>query len=263
MSIVRFSTVSLLALLLSFASLTAGGQEETADLWMAISSAFHNGDRLEVAGLIAAPGSDAVTVSRYFDVERALYWQGRDLPAAMYVAEQGIAYCLARAVANEANPALAIQLRAAAGRIAFNLASSTWPGWNEPGIVISDSQREVGMEAARLALSISEDLNAGPGPLANGHWMLAAHERAAGRYREAEASFRRAALFGRAAEDRGTELVSEGFVSITQIVAGIDAEDARSRLEQVRATLEAELEDAEFWTGQFDTAWRVFVEPLP
>lgn len=235
-------------------------QDDAAALWNSVQSAFQGGNRLAIAGLIADADGDAATVSRYFDIERSLYWEGKDLPAAMYVAEQGIAYCLARAVVAETNPPLAQQLRAAAGRIAFNLASSTWPGWNEPGIVISEAQRKVGQEAARFALSTSEELNAGPGPLANGYWMLAAHQLAAGEYREAVASFRRAALFGRAADDRGTELVSEGFVSITQIVAGIDPDDARSRLAEVRAALNAELEDPEFWTDQFDTAWQVFVE---
>jgi hypothetical protein len=234
-------------------------QDAASALWMEVQSAFNGGNRFAIPGLIADADGDPATISRYFDVERSLYWEGKDLPAAMYVAEQGIAYCLARAVVAEANPPLAQQLRAAAGRIAFNLASATWPGWNEPGIIISDAQRTEGQEAARFALSVSEELNAGPGPLANGHWMLAAHQLAAGEYREAVASFRRAALFGRAAEDRGTELVSEGFVSITEIVAGINPDDARSRLEDIRAMLNAELEDPEFWTDQFDTAWQVYV----
>lgn len=244
-----------------FGSPPLRSQDDAAALWTRIQSAFNGGNRLTIAGLIADADGDGATISRYFDVERSLYWEAKDLPAAMYVAEQGIAYCLARAVVAEANPPLAQQLRLAAGRIAFNLASSTWPGWNEPGIVISGAQRTVGREAARFALSISEELNAGPGPLANGYWMLGAHQLAAGEYQEAVASFRRAALFGRAAEDRGTELVSEGFVSITQIVSGIDPDDARSRLEEVRATLNDELEDPEFWTDQFDTAWQVFVAP--
>jgi hypothetical protein len=44
------------------------------------------------------------------------------------------------------------------------------------------------------------------------------------------------------------------------ILAGEDAEAARQRLVEIRETIGREVEDPEFWTGQIDTAYRVFVE---
>jgi len=228
---------------------------------MEVQKAFASGNRLAIPGMITDPAGEAGTISRYHDVERALYWQAHDLPAAVFVAEQGIAYCLIRAITVAGNnPNLSRRLRGAAGRIAFNLASSTWPGWNEPGIEVTPEQRELGREGARFALSVSEELDAGAGPLANGHWMVGAHELAAGEFEEAITSFERAALYGRAAGDRGTELVSEGFAAITRIAANMDAGDARERLGEIRATIERELGNPSFWTSQFDTATQVFIE---
>jgi hypothetical protein len=237
-----------------------GFSQDPDELWMEVRDAFVSGDRLAIAGMIADPAGDAETVSRYFAIERALYWEARDLPAAVFVAEQGIAYSLARAAITSENSAMARQLRGAASRIAFNLASSTWPGWDEPGIRITPQQRELGWASARLALRISEELNSGPAALANGTWMVGAHQLAGGQFRDAMASFRRAALFGEAAQDRGTVLVSEGFVAITEIAADDDAEEARRRLEEIRAMLEREVDNPESWTVQFDSAYRVFIE---
>jgi hypothetical protein len=194
------------------------------------------------------------------DVERALYWEGRDLPAALFVAEQGIAYCLTRAALTaEDNPTLAVRLKAAAGRIAYNLASSTWPGWDEAGIEITPQQLELGQVSARLALTVSEELEAAPGALANGNWMVGAHYLAAGAFRDSARSFQRAALFAGGVEDRGMELTSEGFALLAQIAGDDDVDSAFDRLDEIRGLIEREVPTPEFWTGQLDTAARVFV----
>jgi hypothetical protein len=257
----RSNVVTLAGVLVGACVLAASGRaQDPGDLWREVQEAFRSGNRLDIASMIADPAGEAQTVSRYFDVERALYWEGRDLPAAVFVAQRAIAYCLIRAslVAGE-NPAVSRQLEGAASRIAFNLASSTWPGWDEPGIRITPEQRELGWASARLAVRISEKLNVGPAGLGNGYWMLGAHELAAGAYEDATASFRRAALFGQGAADRGAELVSEGFMAITDLVAGRNTESARTRLGEIRATIEREVPDPEFWTVQFDAASRVFL----
>jgi len=251
-----------LLILMIAGSVAAGvSYQDTDALWVEVRDAFASGDRLGIAGLIASPEGDAGTVSRYFEVERALYWEAHDLAAEVFVAQQGIAFCLARAtILSEDDPVVSRQLKAAASRIAFNLASSTWPGWDEEGIRVTADERELGAAAAAMALEISGELDAGAAALANGNWMVGAHHLAAGEPDQAIESFRRAALYGRAAKDRGTELVSEGFIAITEVTAGRNLEDARRRLADIRQTVDEELEDPGFWTSQFDTAWRVFVD---
>ena len=248
-----------LALLFGVAAAHAAASQDV-ELWREVLEAFDRGDPLVISELVAVPGSEAETVSRYLDLERSLYWEGRRLEAAVFVAEQGIAYCLTRAalVADENAPA-ARQLRGAASRLAFNLASSTWPGWDEPGIEIRASFQQLGLTSARLALRLSEDLEAGPGALANGYWMVGAHELAAGSFDQAGQSFGRAALFARAASDRGTELVSEGFRELTRVAAGEDRDEAVERLGEIRQALESEVANPDFWTEQIDTARRVFL----
>lgn len=254
----RFSCAGFLAF--TVASATA---QEPPTPWQDVQEAFHSGNRFDIPSIIADPTGDAATVTRYFDVELALYWEGRDLPAAVYVGEQGIAYCLSRAaVAPATDRVVADRLKGVAGRIAFNLASATWPGWDQPEIDISEEQRDLGFVAARLALSISEELKSSPGALANGNWMVGAHQLAAGQFSEAAESFDKAALLARAAKDRGMELTSEGFAALADIAGRRDPDKATDRLDQARSALEREVEDPDFWTVQLDTAYRVFAPPV-
>ena len=44
--------------------------------------------------------------------------------------------------------ALGSSLRLQGKKLAYNLAADTWPGWNEPGIVITTSDLDAGLDAA-------------------------------------------------------------------------------------------------------------------
>ena len=249
----------LLAVVIVVSTPSLSGQD-VSGIWREVQEAFRSGDRFAIPALVADAAGDAETVARYMDIERALYWEGRDLPAAVFVAEQAIAYCLTRAaLASSESPALAAQLTAAAGRIAYNLASSTWPGWDEADIEITSQQRELGWASARLALSVSEDLDAGPAALANGNWMVGAHQLAAGEFPDAVRSFERAALLARGVEDRGMELTSAGFAALAEIADDRSSDDALERLDDIRQQIERDVSDPVFWTGQLDTAARVFL----
>src|SRR5690348_6291645 len=78
-------------------------------------------------------------------VMRELYWKRKDLPASVLFACAGMSLGFAWA-ARTSDPALADQLRGIVKGLAYDIASFTWPGWDEPGIVVTASDLRAGME---------------------------------------------------------------------------------------------------------------------
>jgi hypothetical protein len=89
--------------------------------------------------------------------------------------------------------------------------------------------------------------------------MVGAHHLAADEFREAVRSFDSAALLARTTGDRGMELTSAGFAALAEIAGDMDVEVASERLGEIRGAIELEVADPLFWTGQLDTAYRVFI----
>src|SRR5689334_21284785 len=69
-----------------------------------------------------------------------LYWKRKDLPRAIALGRAGVQFALAQGDAS---------LRPAGKAIAYNIASFAWPGWDEPGIMISPTDAALAMDAAR------------------------------------------------------------------------------------------------------------------
>ena len=87
----------------------------------------------------------------YTKAMRAAYWEDKDLSGAMAIAWAGISRLLAQA--HGATPEQAYGLRSEAKALSYDLASFTWAGWDEPGIVITPPEARAGCAAARVPIS--------------------------------------------------------------------------------------------------------------
>jgi hypothetical protein len=166
----------------------------------------------------------AVQPTAYLEAMRHAYWEDKDLSAAMAIAWAGISRLLA--TAHGAEPAAADGLRSQAKALSYDLASFTWAGWDEPGIVITPPEARAGYAAARANLALATELEKGELPRSRAHWILGAHELAAGRPDDAKTNFEAAATLADAA---GTEGVSEAklaraFLALAELGAGTDSE---------------------------------------
>lgn len=129
-----------------------------------------------------------VTADVYQQLQTNLYWQQKNLPATIAFSQAGILHCLTGAA--RTTPAVDSRaLPGAAKQLAYNLASFTWPGWDEPGIRITTSDLSIGCDAARLNLRLAEELDRPEKARANALWALGAHELAAGKYAVAQNRF--------------------------------------------------------------------------
>ncbi|MGV3721466.1 MAG: hypothetical protein ACO1SX_11210 [Actinomycetota bacterium] len=213
-------------------------------------------DSYAVAELLEQEGEPKAIARRYYGVMNALYWKKRDLPAMIVVARSGIHYCLSRA--KGAAEAEAADLRGLAKTMAYDLASFTWPGWNEPDILPTMADEAIGLDAARLNLRLAVELKRGAEPMLNAHWVLGAQQLPAGQYAGAIRSFEQSAELARAAKARGPELMATGYALLAKQLLAPAAETEKALAANAAALVKEK--DGQFFQEQIATAQRVFAK---
>ena len=220
-------------------------------MWESALKHLKEGDCFAAIAFLNSGPEPRVTLEAYGKLVGHLYWQDKDVARALCLGAAAISFANARAV----DGAMALDLRSSAKAMAFNLASFTWPGWDEPGIRLDGTTAALGMEAARYNLRLAQELYKGDLPRARAYWMLGAHQLAAGAFREAGANFATSAEFAARAEARDEELVAIGYVALAALIQG--EVGARARLDEVKTEL-GPCANGPFFVEQLATAERVF-----
>jgi len=193
-------------------------------------------------------------VEAYKGLVLKLYWDRKDLPGVILAGLAGLQYALSAARSLEASePELAVQLLGEAKGIAYNLASFTWAGWNEPGIVVGPTDELVGLEAAKLNLRLAIELSRGDLPLSRAHWVLGAQHLSAGQKDKAKLSFDRAAQYAGEAKANSEALLAVGYALITSDIFEPANEKATNEWIELTEKLEA-MENGPGLIKQLETA---------
>ena len=175
------------------------------------------------------------------------------------VSRAGIQYCSDQAeMAAASDMEKSYTLRSAAKQLAFNLASFTWPGWNEPGINLQPLQVEAGLDAARQNLRLALEPDKGDLPLSRAYWMLGGHLLAARALAGAEANFRRAAMYAVRADAPADEMLAHAFASLAYWMIKPQSAGHRLTYEKAWERL-AVLKDGDAYQLQLDNARSVFM----
>lgn len=207
-----------------------------ADIFAAIESLNQQSDTLAV-------------LDTYNDLMLHLYNEEKNVPVMIVVACAGIQYGLVRAAAE------ALQAAEIKGRVkglTYNLGTNTWPGWDDPGITITASERVIGLQAAHANLRLAQELERGDLPMSRAYWLLGAQLLAAQQFDAARQLFVDAARLAVAAGEDAEHLMNKGYAALVDVIQGGD----ETALEAIKADL-TKLEDGTFFAGQIDTARRV------
>lgn len=216
-----------------------------ADTFALIEFLDQQEDRLEVA-------------ATYDELVRHLYWKEKNVPDMVALARAGIQYCLAAgtAVADE-DVEQTLQLRSRAKTIAYNLASYTWSGWDEPGINLDETGRRFGLEAAHMNLRLALELDKGDMRISRAHWMIGAQLLAAGDRVLARESFQLASIYASRAQEETDDLLARSY----SLLVGLLEDPENAALQQALAQMKrqmAHVEHGQMFIGQLGTAWQVF-----
>ena len=184
------------------------------------------------------------------------YWKQKNLPATIAVSQAGIHHCLNEA-GKAADAGVARNLRGIAKALAFNLASFTWPGWNEEGIPITPSDLAIGLEAARLNVRLAQELDRPDKAKANALWTLGAQQLAAGNYDLAGDTFVLAKSHAVRAQEKTMAQMLEGYLLMAQFLAQPGGD--RTRFNGVVDALRNDgTEDGKGFAEQLSVAMKVF-----
>jgi len=212
---------------------------------------------------------DALLAAKAFgEAANHFYWKEKDLASSVMLGRSGVQHALT-AIRRDPGDPVALELRGQAKAMSYNLASFTWPGWDEPGIVIGPSDLATGIDAAKTNLRLGTELQKGPLPMSRAHWMLAAQELAAGKPDDARAGFAKACECAEAVGAQADRWLSVGFGILCELLDSANSDQAKRALTQRMEDVEAHLkpsEDGEMFIQQIQTAGRVFgkgIFPVP
>jgi hypothetical protein len=219
-------------------------------------------DSYALAERIQSAGGDAKAVAeRYAELLRDVYWKAKDVSLAVAVGRAGILFALTKAAESESvkETEAATTLRGLAKQMAYNVASFAWPGWGEPGLTVTDADRQAGHDAARLNLRLAVELKREASKVAAAHWLRGAHELTANDPAGAAESFRRARDDANRAGEVIMALDYEAFDALAACVASPQNAAARETLDGFIGRIRAfDHADANFFADQLVTIRRFF-----
>ncbi|HZZ43594.1 MAG TPA: hypothetical protein VFE58_11705 [Tepidisphaeraceae bacterium] len=190
-----------------------------------------------------------------FNRAHSAYWKDKDLPTSL---SQGHA-CIQHALscAEQSPPDLANRLHSIAKSAAYNIASFTWPGWQEPGITITPADLASGRAAADLNLRLALELHRPPGPLASAHWLVGIHAMSVHDHAAAHHAFTQYRLIADTAEHRH---LADGYSAVNLLLSTPTPAATTSFNTAVSELTKLNTEDSNFFAAQLLTIKQFFLK---
>lgn len=234
--------------------------DEKKQLYASVKQLMAEGDRDRAIEFINSFGEPLKVSEIYNNIVMDFYWKDKSLPDVISFAQAGIQFCQTKADEyKDENSELFQGLQKNAKKLAYNLASFCWPGWNEKDVIISAGDIAIGLDAARLNVRLGKEIQAKELPLSADYWMLGAQLLASQEYEEAIRIFNQSKELARTEGDNLSELLAGGYIGIAMIVSG-DKEGWKVLDQTTKALAETGSEDAQFFIEQFNTALDVFIK---
>jgi hypothetical protein len=211
---------------------------------------------------LESPGDPAEVALRYSDAAQAIYNERKDVSKMLALGGKAVDYSLRKATELAASdPDKSKKLKEIAKVMTFNLAANTWPGWDEPGVLITTEHIKQGLGFAETSKQLVEELRFGPDQVGIVYWMIGAQNLACGRAGEAHAALRRAKSAFAEADDYDSVAMIRGYCALVDKIDPTKRNEATAELDRVDAELDKSGSDnAQFYKGQLETADKVFAK---
>ena len=216
------------------------------------SDTTHGEGAFALIAQLAAIGDLSEAAEAYRSSMRSAYWEDADIPTVTAMAYAGVAHLLAGAEAVGGDAADGA--RYAAKGLMYDLASFTWPGWDQPGVEIAPSDATGGLAAARMNLMMAITLERGDLAESRAQWMLGAHLLTGGDHDGASLAFTESMAAAERAGASAEEALARAFRALTELDA--EPDDGEDALQAALADL-ARVADGKAFIDQVTTARRV------
>lgn len=210
---------------------------------------------------IESQGQPSEVCDIYDKAVRDLYWLDKGAKNLVIVGTRGLSFCLEQAQRHShLSQEFVDGFKAQAKTIAYNVAANSWPGWGDDGIVISKAETEVGLEAAKLNLSLAVELKKPADKVAGAYWLLSALELALGKYSESLSSIDRSNIFAQESVDKTVLAYGTAFKGLIYLSAG-NASLGQPLLESGISLLkEVGSDDSKYYLSQIEVSKKIFVK---
>lgn len=236
-------------------------EEELARLSSEALEVAAHGDVSSACNAIESCSDQHTIAQLYARASQAAYLERKSVQIMAALTNAGVRYCLdsAEALASEDHKS-ALKMKEVAKTIAYNMATNSWPGWGDEGIVIGQADLAAGLEAAVISLQLVEELELGSSQVGNAHWIIGALQLAAGSNEEAITAFEMSRAAFLDAEEDNSVLLADGFIALTRKAQSETWKVGTEETAQVLETLKSKgTEDASFFAGQIETADLILV----
>lgn len=240
-------------------------QKDTEDRAMVLNKVkalLKEHDTFKAIEYINDQGEPQTVAKIYSNLVNDFYWKEKALSEVITFSRAGIQYCLTKAqeIAKD-DVEKVVQLKTTAKIISYNLASYTWPGWDEKGISISQSDLLVGLDAAKLNLRLAFELKKGAVPLSMAYWVLGAQYLALANYDEAIKAFISSKEKAEEGNNKMNDLLASGYIGVTKIIQGSQKVEGEKELDKaIKEFKKLNTEDAEFYIEQLKTVLKIFAK---
>ncbi len=222
------------------------------------------GDTFQAFDFLESRNQPRQVVELYSEFVRRIYAEKKDIPLMLAFGRQGISVALRDAKALQATDReTSLALQGIAKSIAYNLGSNTWPGWDEPGIILTRSDIALGVDAAVLNLRLGTELRRSPEAMGNAYWLVGAQHLAGGRTALALEAFGAAKVEFAKASKPDYVLMTTGYLALTRQLVEETRVAGTEELQRALAELQqSPSDDAKFFAEQIQTAERVLLRRL-
>lgn len=223
-----------------------------------------DGDTFQAFDFLESRYRPPQVVELYSQLVRSIYAEKKNIPLMLAFGRQGISVALRDAKALQATDReTSLALQGIAKSIAYNLGSNTWPGWDEPGIVLTRSDIALGVDAAVLNLRLGKELQRGPEPMGNAYWLAGAQHLAGGRAPQALEAFTAAKVEFAKAGKPDYVLMTTSYLALTRRLVEETRAAGTAELQRALAELQqSPSDDAKFFAEQIRTAERILLRRL-
>lgn len=255
-----YSGLVIVLILTGLAPVAQAEDAERAKNFKAVKSLLSTSDPFMVIEYVNGLGTPEGVALHYSELVKDFYMKEKSLPMVKMLAQAGIQYCLIQGQAfKNTDKAKADRIFSYGKTIAYDLASFTWPGWQESSINITQADLKLGLNAAKLNLRLAKSLKKPAMKMAYSYWIMGAQLLAHKQFQDSIDFFNFALDNAEKANDKLFQTVCEGYVGLTRIVSGIKAPLGQELYDQALLMLESDHgNDSQFFFAQLKSVKAFF-----